>query len=78
MSTPNDSTKSPIRLVSRADAIAIVNRGGDYVTHVFRGSNPNFTFTLCGRALRGGVNEHKGDYPTCKRCRAAIAKAEGK
>jgi len=60
------------QLVARSDAIAIVNRGGDYVTHVKRGADTRFTYTICGRALGGAINYIDGDYPTCALCRRLI------
>lgn len=62
-------------VVSRGDAIAIVNRGGDYVTHVVRSSNPNWTFMICGKALKGVLNEHECEGPSCKGCQRAMLKA---
>lgn len=60
----------PLR-VSRADAIAIVNRGGDYVVHAARPMPFSAGVqTACGRVMRA-TNDHDADT-SCKACRRVL------
>jgi hypothetical protein len=69
-------TETPERLafdrrISRADAIAIINRGGDYVVHAAsnRKTADGSQETLCGRWLRPVVNEHPREtLVSCANC----------
>lgn len=63
------------RRISRRDAIAIVNRGGDYPVHAasdrktVRGAQE----TLCGLWLDPVVNEHPDETNvSCLRCRGKL------
>jgi len=59
--------------ISRADAIAIVNRGGDYPVHAAHALTPSGYRTGCGRWLVG-VNHHPATTRvSCLRCRRFLA-----
>jgi len=62
--------------ISRADAIAIVDRGGDYVVHASSGGNPRDGYaTACGRRLRAVVNRHPAEtLVSCATCRRRLAR----
>lgn len=58
--------------VSRSDAIAICNRGGDYVVHAGQredlGGGHSVVHTACGRELWFPVEQAPETGVTCQRC----------
>jgi hypothetical protein len=55
--------------VSRADAIAIANRGGDYPVHAAKPLDSPWVLTACGRRM-ACVNTHPADVTSadCTNC----------
>lgn len=60
----------PLR-VSRADAIALANRGKDYPVHAAFRRDDGTVVTGCGRKMHG-VNVHDRPEPDCELCRKLL------